>query len=68
MTQGTILSYNPEKKSGYVRLDTADDDVVFDLEDVVDYPERGAPEKGQKVSVEMTGGMIGIQVSELRRV
>lgn len=68
MTRGTVISYDPDEGSGYIRPDDDTDRIPFDRESLMDFAEDDNPAAGDRVSFQVEGGMAGIWATHVKRI
>lgn len=68
MTRGTIISYEADGETGYIKPDDDDDRIPFDRKSLEDFPRGEDPGPGDRVSFKIEGGMVGLWATHVRRL
>lgn len=68
MTRGTVLSYDPNEKVGFINPDDDDDRIPFDRKSLVNYPDDEHPAEGERVTFHVEGGMAGLWATHVTRI
>ncbi len=68
MTEGTVLSYDPDEDEGFVKPDDDDDRIPFDRKSLVDFADDEHPAEGDRVTFHVEGGLAGLWATHVTRI